>query len=116
VAPAPAPIDAAPAPVEAAPAPAPVPAPAPPPRRAPPPRTAAATSSIDLRSSPSGAQIYVDGKLRGTTPRRLELATPATILLRYRGYQPARVRAVRSGPLDVRLVRSCQHPPCEDLN
>jgi hypothetical protein len=69
-----------------------------------------------VRSSPSGAQIFAGSKLLGTTPRRLELPGPATLTLRYRGYQPARVRAARPGPLDVRLVRACAHPPCEDLN
>ncbi len=72
--------------------------------------------SIHVRSSPSGAQIFLGGKLLGTTPRRIELAAPATITLRYRGYEPARVRAARPGLIDVRLVRSCAQPPCEDLH
>jgi serine/threonine protein kinase len=75
-----------------------------------------AALSVDVRSSPAGAQIFADGKLLGTTPRRLELAAPATLTLRYQGYQPARVRAAKPGPIDVRLQRSCAHPPCEDLN
>ena len=81
--------------------------------RKPPPRQ---PLRVDVRSSPSGAQIFADGKLLGTTPRRLELAAPATLTLRYQGYQPARVRAAKPGPIDVRLQRSCAHPPCEDLN
>jgi len=82
-------------------------------RKPPPPRQ---PLRVDVRSSPSGAQIFADGKLLGTTPRRLELAAPATLTLRYQGYQPARVRAAKAGPIDVRLQRSCAHPPCEDLN
>jgi serine/threonine-protein kinase len=101
---------------EAAPAPAPPrpeAAPAPPPSPRPPRRSA---WSIHVRSSPPGAQIFLGARLLGTTPRRIELPGPATITLRYRGYQPAQVRAARPGPIDVRLVRSCAHPPCEDLN
>jgi hypothetical protein len=75
-----------------------------------------ATLSVDVRSSPSGAQIFLGARLLGTTPRRLELPGPATLTLRHRGYQPASVRAARPGPLDVRLVRSCAQPPCEDLH
>jgi eukaryotic-like serine/threonine-protein kinase len=114
--PAPAASASAPAPAPAPEAPAPeAPAPAAP-AAAPRPARPAATLRIEVRSSPSGAQIFAGAKLLGTTPRRLDLPGPATLTLRYRGYQPARVRAARAGPIDVRLVRSCAQPPCEDLN
>jgi hypothetical protein len=40
----------------------------------------------------------------GTTPTKLVLDAPATILVTRSGYRSSRVRAERKGPIDVRLV------------
>jgi hypothetical protein len=45
------------------------------------------TASVSLRSEPSGAEIYVDGQLTGSTPSRLELpAGTHQISIRLAGY------------------------------
>ncbi|MGN6110279.1 MAG: PEGA domain-containing protein, partial [Kofleriaceae bacterium] len=59
---------------------------------------------VVVRSSPSGAQIVVDGKRRGVTPARLALAEGSAIVVRRAGYRPSTVRATRAGAIDVRLV------------
>lgn len=45
------------------------------------------TASVALRSEPSGAEIYIDGQLTGSTPSTLELpAGPHQISIRLAGY------------------------------
>ncbi|HMG56679.1 MAG TPA: PEGA domain-containing protein, partial [Kofleriaceae bacterium] len=54
--------------------------------------------------TPTGASIMVGGKRVGTTPATISVALPAAILVTRSGYRPSRVRAVRAGPVDVRLT------------
>ena len=65
----------------------------------------AAGLDLEIRSTPPGADVLVDGERRGRTPTRLHLAAPGSILLRKRGHAPARVRVHQSGLIDVRLSR-----------
>jgi serine/threonine-protein kinase len=112
----PAPAATPPAPAATPPAPAatpPAPAATPPALAATPPALAAtppaardnATAvTVEVRSAPAGAAVIVGGKRVGVTPATLALDVPASILVTRVGYQPARVRAVRAGSIDVRLV------------
>ncbi|RJP79563.1 MAG: PEGA domain-containing protein [Candidatus Zixiibacteriota bacterium] len=45
--------------------------------------------SLDLRSEPSGAEVYVNGNLMGTTPVKLELKSKETCCIEFKkaGYQ-----------------------------
>jgi eukaryotic-like serine/threonine-protein kinase len=85
-------------PVEASPAPPP-----PQPPRAEVPATAPSLD-VDVRSRPTGALVVVDGRLAGVTPMRLSLPGPTSLVLKKNGHRDAKVRAVRAGSLDVRLV------------
>jgi eukaryotic-like serine/threonine-protein kinase len=60
---------------------------------------------VEVHSTPSGAEVIVGGERRGRTPTRLHMAEPGSILVRKRGYEPARVRVERGGLVDVRLSR-----------
>ncbi len=71
---------------------------------------------VEVRSRPSGAQIVIDGQARGVTPARLDLAGPTAIVVRRAGYQSARVRADREGPIDVDLVPVVRKRPRETLD
>ncbi|CAN5911070.1 serine/threonine-protein kinase [soil metagenome] len=90
---------------------APVPPPVP---VAPPP--AAPALVVEVRSHPAGAQILIDGQARGVTPARLDLSGPTSIVVRRAGYQSARVRADREGPIDVELVPVVRKRPRETLD
>ncbi len=68
------------------------------------PRSGGGGISVEVRSRPAGAQILVDGRARGVTPKRLELAGPGRIVVRHAGYRSAAVRADKAGPIEVRLV------------
>ena len=92
-----------PAPTTAAPI-APATAPTTPPAAVP--TQPAGVVSVEVRSTPAGASIMVGGKRVGTTPATISVALPAAILVTRSGYRPARVRAVRAGPIDVRLAPS----------
>jgi len=47
------------------------------------------TGILNIDSTPSGAEVFLDNKLRGTTPILLELqAQPHKVVLKYDGYQP----------------------------
>ena len=119
------PAGSAPAATAAAPA---LPAPAPPAvTAAPDPAPAPAVTSfeLELRSSPSGAEIVIDGKRHGVTPKTLPLQAPTSILVRRAGYRSSQVRAERGGTIDVQLVRirpaqrvrgPTKHPPRETLD
>jgi hypothetical protein len=46
------------------------------------------TGILNIDSTPRGAEVFLDNKLRGTTPILLELqAQPHKVVLRYNGYQ-----------------------------
>ena len=62
------------------------------------------TLIVDVRSNPAGAQILLDGRAVGVTPKRLDLPGPASLVVRRAGYRTANVRAERAGALDVKLV------------
>ena len=83
----------------------PAPSPEPTVTTAAPGKPARGSFEVEVRSVPRGARILVDGKPRGVTPAKLRLAKPTSILVRHAGYRAARVRAERTGPVDVRLVR-----------
>jgi hypothetical protein len=53
------------------------------------PAAVADTGSVNIRTEPSGAQVYVDGDLKGSTPVAIEglSAGSHTILLTHYGYQ-----------------------------
>ncbi len=79
--------------------------PAPPSPPATPPRPAGgAMVSVDIRSTPAGAEIFVDGRARGVTPRRFELGKGRSfeLTLEKRGYAPVKQRLM----VDGRLSRS----------
>ena len=114
-------VPAPPAPRAAAPAPAPVqpaarPRPAPPApverERPRPTREAPVTGTLVVRSTPAGAHVLVDGKLRGRTPlsvRDLPLRA-ATVTIEQTGYRPDERRIALSAAhpsvtLDARLTR-----------
>ncbi len=78
-----------------------VPAPTPEPRE-----PAVSSDLVEIRSSPAGAQVFVDRKLRGITPLRLALALPSTIELRRRGYRHVTTRLEQAGIADIELVRA----------
>ncbi len=59
---------------------------------------------VEVRSQPAGAQILVDGRSVGVTPKRLDLPGPVSLVVRHAGYRTANIRAERAGALDVRLV------------
>ncbi len=107
--PAPAP-RTAPAPAQAA--ARPKPAPAPEPERARPAREAPVTGTLVVRSTPEGAHVRVDGKLRGRTPlslRDLPLRG-ATVTIEQAGYRPDERRIALSAAhptvtLDARLTK-----------
>jgi hypothetical protein len=47
------------------------------------------TGILNIDSTPSGAEVFLDDKLRGTTPILLELqAQPHRVVLRHDGYKP----------------------------
>jgi len=70
----------------------------------------AAHFAIEVHSTPSGADVLVAGKRRGRTPARVVLPAPGSILVRKRGFRPARVRVERAGLIDVRLSRARARP------
>ncbi len=72
----------------------------------PPSPDATAAELVEIRSSPTGAQVFVGGKLRGTTPLRLALALPSLIELRRRGYRQVTTRLEQAGIADIELVRA----------
>lgn len=59
---------------------------------------------MKVRSRPSGAQVIVDGQVRGLTPATLSLDLPRELLLIHDGCQPARVRVSHGGTIDVQLL------------
>ena len=70
------------------------------------PRRGATAVTIEVRSTPAGAAVLVDGKRVGITPATIALTIPAAIVVTRAGYRPARVVAERAGPIDVPLVRA----------
>ena len=111
----------APAP-SSAPSPLPAPGPSPAPTPAPVP---VPTTAVDIRTTPGGAAVVIDGTPRGTTPTRVTVAVPTTILLRRTGYRTARVDVSDATPIDVELVpeprhrhhaHPVSHPPQETLD
>jgi serine/threonine-protein kinase len=88
------------------PAAAPVPVPVPVPDLLPPvpPAPAPAPAAIEIRSSPTAAEITVAGKHVGTTPATIAVPWPATIVVTRRGYKPAHIRADGTGPINLELV------------
>jgi hypothetical protein len=67
--------------------------------------------TVELRTSPAGAAILLDGKRIGVTPTSVALDAPAALTIVRRGYRPARVRADKPGPLTVRLVPRARPRP-----
>jgi PEGA domain-containing protein len=65
---------------------------------------ASASFMVEVRSAPPGARVMVAGKRVGVTPTTIALDAPASITVSRAGYRSQRVRAERSGPIDVRLV------------
>jgi hypothetical protein len=61
-----------------------------------------ATCAIECRSEPSGAEVYVDGELRGRTPLRIEGLPPgpATLVFRLKGRQQVERSVTLGGPGD----------------
>ncbi|HEX3476852.1 MAG TPA: serine/threonine-protein kinase [Kofleriaceae bacterium] len=60
--------------------------------------------TVEIRSAPSGAEVVLAGKRIGVTPTSLALDAPASLLVTRAGYRPLRIRAERTGAIDVRLV------------
>ncbi len=83
------------------PAPAPIIEPNPAPEPAPKPGPV-----LDVHTRPDGADVLVNGSRRGTTPTRIHVTLPATIILRRRGYRTMRLDVTDGSPIDVELVRS----------
>ena len=83
-----------------APAPAPVPAPT-----ALAPVPAPTALDLEVRTSPPGADVLVDGVRTAVTPAHIRLAAPATVELRRKGYKPWRAAIDRPGLIDVELDR-----------
>jgi serine/threonine protein kinase len=92
------------------PAPPPIPRPTPPEPETPPTTPVSRAFELELRSTPAGAEIVIDGKKRGVTPARLPLQAPTSILVRRAGYRSSKVRAEKSGTIDVQLVRKRPTP------
>jgi serine/threonine-protein kinase len=60
--------------------------------------------TVEIHSAPSGAEVVLAGKRIGVTPTSLALDAPASLLVTRAGYRPQRIRAERTGAIDVRLV------------
>uniref|UniRef100_UPI0012EE5CA7 PEGA domain-containing protein n=1 Tax=Desulfosarcina cetonica TaxID=90730 RepID=UPI0012EE5CA7 len=81
------------------------PRPKPKPKPRPAPRKVVPLVPVMLRSSPSGARIYIDGRLKGTTPTTLMLSTGAHgIRASLPGYQDARRRISIAETMEYPLV------------
>lgn len=79
--------------------------PKPKPKPTPAPRKVVPLVPVMLRSSPSGARIYIDGRLKGTTPTTLMLSTGAHgIRASLPGYQDARRRITIAETMEYPLV------------
>jgi tRNA A-37 threonylcarbamoyl transferase component Bud32 len=58
---------------------------------------------VEVRSKPGGAQVIVDGTLRGVTPLTFELALPEVVVIQRAGYRRVERRLERAGVVDVTL-------------
>jgi hypothetical protein len=67
--------------------------------------TAACSSSTVIRSNPSGAKVFIDGSMVGTTPYTMEdtkiVGSTTRIRLEYPGYQATDASIKRSEEFDV---------------
>jgi hypothetical protein len=65
--------------------------------------------TVEVRSSPPGAIIFVDGKPRGITPSLVSLELPAEVELRLDGYRPTNEIVKTAAGVNVTLLRLSRH-------
>jgi tRNA A-37 threonylcarbamoyl transferase component Bud32 len=61
------------------------------------------TPIVEVRSKPGGAQVIVDGTLRGVTPLTLAVALPEVVVIQRAGYRSVKQRVEHAGVVDVTL-------------
>ena len=70
---------------------------------------------VEVHSKPGGAQVFVDGTLRGVTPLTLDLALPEVVVIQRVGYRSVKQRVEHAGVIDVTLfpLRQPKRPPAK---
>jgi hypothetical protein len=65
------------------------------------------THFVTVTSTPSGAQIFIDGRSAGTTPSKVSVLGFTTLTLEFKklGYQPASAKLYSKVPQDKVTVR-----------
>ncbi len=61
------------------------------------------TPVVEVRSKPGGAQVIVEGTLRGVTPLTLEVALPEVVVIQRAGYRSVKQRIEHAGVVEVTL-------------
>ena len=71
------------------------------------------TPVVEVRTKPGGAQVIVDGTLRGVTPLTLDLVLPEVVVIQRAGYRSVKQRVEHAGVIDVALLplRQPKRPP-----